>query len=108
MNNPFGNSNADPNEKPKQPEQQLGPATGHDKFGEVRPTQPRIIDAVPYKIEKACKCHDHVVMSYSLEMDVPDTKGMSQLDMVRMMMSGEQPPVKRQWVPVSYVLSSYN
>ena len=101
--NPFGNSNADPNEKPKEPEQQRG----HDKFGETRPGQPRVIDARPYRIAKACKCSDHIVLEYSLELELPKA-GLNQLDMLRMAMAGEQIPMEMQWVPVSRVLASYN
>lgn len=107
-NNPFGNSNADPNEKPAEPEaQQRGPAGGHDKFGETRPQQPRVIDARPYKIAKACKCNDHIVMEYSLELEMPK-RGLNQLDMIRMAMAGEEVPMELQWVPTMRVLASYN
>jgi len=92
---------------------------GHseDKFGEKRPAKrdewgndyrPASVP-MPFKVEKACDpkvCRDHVTIIYSVEQDMPSVS--NPMEMLQMMMTGQEIPVAKQWVPIIRVLNGYN
>jgi hypothetical protein len=93
--------------------------TGHgdEKFGEMRPSRrdewgndyrPAAV-LMPFKVEKACDpkmCRDHVTLTYSVEQDVPSVK--NPLELMQLMMTGQEIPTAKQWVPIIRVLNTYN
>lgn len=87
---------------------------GEEKFGEKRPPRKdewgndfRRFDLHTIKSEKKCtdECKDHVTMTYSIEMDVA---ACTQMEAIMLTMQGQPIPTKKDWVPVTRVLSSYN
>lgn len=86
----------------------------HDKFGEHRPdSQPkdewgndlRKFDLKPMQVKRACDCKDHLVMSYSIEMEVP--VGDNRTVMLTML-TGKDVETAKQWVPVASIMLCNN
>lgn len=86
----------------------------HDHFGEKQ--QPaerkdqwgntyRKMDVQPFKVERACKCEDHLTMTFSLEME---TIAVSNLEALMLVSRGEEVPVEKRWTPVLRVLNGYS
>lgn len=90
---------------------------GEEKFGEKRPPRRdewgndfRKYDLRPIKSEQVkCPppegCRDHVTMTHSIEMDVA---ACNQMEAIMLTMQGQPIPSKKEWVPVTRVLNSYN